>query len=108
MEIYQINYSDEALQDLRGIFEYISEELKAPEIAAAQVKRIRIRIRTLDTFPERYKSVDWEPWTKQEMHQMLVDNFVVFYIVEKESKSVQIVRIFYSKRNIPNIVNNNQ
>jgi len=51
MEIYQINYTDEALQDLRDIYEYLSEELKVPETAATQVKRIRNNVRSLNTFP---------------------------------------------------------
>jgi len=41
------------------------------------------------------------------MRQLVVDNFIVFYFVENESKLVQIVRIFYGKRDIPNILNNN-
>lgn len=107
MEIYQINYTDEALQDLRDIYQYLSEELKIPETAATQVKRIRNNVRSLNTFPDRCKSVDWEPWSKLGMRQLLVDNFIVFYFVENESKSVQIVRIFYGKRDIPYITNNN-
>ena len=40
-ENYRINYSAEALGDLRDIYNYIVNELLAPENAAAQVKRIR-------------------------------------------------------------------
>ena len=103
MEIYRISYTDEALQDLRDIFEYISLELKVPEIAAAQVRRILNHARSLDTFPERCKPVNWEPWSDIGMRQMPVDNFMIFYIIEAKFQSVQIVRVLYSKRNIQEI-----
>ena len=108
MDAYSISYTDEALQDLRDIYGYISVELKSPRVAAAQVKRIRDEVRSLDIFPKRYKAVDWEPCSALEMRQMPVDNFVVFYIVSDDSKAVQIVRIFYGKRDIPNRVSDGQ
>lgn len=106
MENYLVSYTDEALQDLRDIYDYISAELKASGIAAAQVKRIRDEVRSLSTFPKRYRAVEWEPWAKREMRQLPVDNFIIFYAVSDNALAVRIVRIFYGKRDIPNIVGN--
>ena len=61
-DTYQIEYSVEALEDLRGIFAYIAYELLVPENARGQVERIQKTIRSLDFMPERYALVDWEPW----------------------------------------------
>lgn len=108
MDNYLVSYTDEALQDLRDIHDYIAVELKAPGIAAAQIDRIRNEIRSLDRFPRRYKSVEWELWASHEMRQMPVDNFIVFYVVSNEANAVRIVRIFYGKRDIPNIVASGQ
>ena len=104
MDSYQINYSEEAVQDLQEIFEYISVDLMEPQTARSQVKRIREKIRSLDVFPERCKAVDWEPWDKQGIRQMPVDNFVVYFLIYDKEKAVQIVRIFYGKRDIPNVI----
>ena len=46
MEDYLIQYTDESLQDLRDIYDYISTDLKSPEVSAAQIKRIRDEIRS--------------------------------------------------------------
>ena len=105
MADYSIQYTDEALQDLRDIYDYISFELKAPGIAAAQIKRIRDEIRSLNVFPNRYRLVDWEPWTSRGMRQMPVDHFIVFYVVSDEAKRLQIIRALYGKRDIPNAIN---
>ena len=108
MDAYSIEYTNEALQDLRDIYDYISNELKAPGIAAAQIKRIRNEIRSLDSFPKRYAAVEWESWASRGLRRMPVDHFVVLYIVSDEFKAVQVVRIFYGKRNIPDIISREQ
>ena len=41
MADYQVNYSDDALCDLRDIFEYIAFELKEADTVTAQINRIR-------------------------------------------------------------------
>lgn len=100
MEKYQVSYSEDAVQDLRDIFEYIAFELKEPGIAIVQARRIRDSIRRLDIFPARNKAVEWEPWHSIGMHQMSVDHFIVFYTVSVKEFSVNVLRIFYGKRDI--------
>ena len=48
--------------------------------------------------------MEWEPWASRGLRQMPVDRFVVFYIVNDEMKEVQIDRIVYGKRDLPNII----
>ena len=106
MGSYSIQYTDESLQDLMAIHDYISTDLKSPGVAAAQLKRIRDEIRSLSMFPKRYKAVEWEPWKSRGMHQMTVDHFIVFYVADDRRTTVQIIRILYGKRDIPNLVKN--
>ena len=91
---YNVGYSVDALGDLREIYSYIANELLVPETAAAQLGRIRKEVRSLDFMPARYALVDWEPWHSMKMHQLPVDNFIVYYLVDdKEEDS-------YSSTNI--------
>ena len=108
MEDYLIQYTDESLQDLRDIYDYISTDLKSPEVSAAQIKRIRDEIRSLSVFPKRYRIVEWEPWTSRGMHQMPVDNFIVFYVADDNRMAVQIVRVLYGKRDIPGLIKSSE
>lgn len=104
-EPYLIIYSPEAADDLHNIYSYIAYEKLAPENAACQVNRIRKTIRSLDFMPERYAAVDWEPWKSRNTHRVPVDNFVVFYIVDTESRNVTVIRIFYAGQDIDDITN---
>lgn len=101
---YRVVYSPAAKDDLKDIYSYIAFELKVKQTAVNQVNRIRKAIRSLDTMPERYSIVDWEPWQSMKMRKVAVDNYVVFYLVNNEDKIVTVVRIFYGGRDIEEIV----
>lgn len=107
MENYKVGYSLDALDDLREIYDYMVNELLVPETAVDQVGRIRKEIRSLDFMPARYALVEWEPWNSMKMHQLPVDNFIVYYLVDDEKMMVTVVRIFYGGRNIKEIINSN-
>ncbi|MGI6555705.1 MAG: type II toxin-antitoxin system RelE/ParE family toxin [Pseudoramibacter sp.] len=102
---YTINYSPNALDDLREIYTYIANELHVPETAAVQVNRIRKAVRSLDFMPARHTFVEWEPWHLMKMHLLPVDNFIVYYLIDNDKMTVSVVRIFYGGRDIEGIVN---
>ena len=102
---YQVIYSPESVDDIKSIYRYIAYDIKSARNAEAQVKRIRNKIRKLDIFPEKFVHVDWEPWASMGLHQMPVDNYIVYYLIKEEEQLVIIVRIFYSGQNIELIVN---
>ncbi len=106
-ENYTVGYSEEALNDLREIYAYIANELLVPETAAMQVGRIRKEVRSLGFMPTRHVLVDWEPWHSMKMHQLPVDNFIVYYLVDDEGMTVTVARIIYGGRDIEEIINSN-
>lgn len=106
-EEYNVIYSPAAAEDLTSIYAYIAFELEAPGAATHQINRIRQSIKTLNLFPARHIQVDWEPWFSIGMREMPIDNYVVYYLTNKETHTVIIVRIFYSGQDVENIVNEN-
>lgn len=107
-EAYRIIYSPAALDDLDSIYLYIAYQLGAGQTAKSQVERIREEIHSLDVFPKRYTTVDWEPWASAGMHKVSVNNYVIYYLVDDESMLVTIFRIFYGGRDVESIVNYNE
>ena len=104
-EKYSVSLSLEAKEDLRSIASYISYTLKNKIAAHNQTQRIRKEIRDLNLFPKRFGLVEWEPWHSMDIHKMPVDNFVVYYLVQVDSREVIVVRIFYGGRDVERIVN---
>lgn len=107
-DLYDIGYSADALGDLREIYSYIANELLVLETATAQLRRIRNGVRSLYFMPTRYVLVEWEPWHSMKMHQFPVGNFIVYYLVDDKKKVVTVARVFYSGRDIEEIINPNR
>lgn len=105
---YNVDYSVDALGDLREIYSYIANELLVPKTAKALLRRIRKEVRSLDFMPARYTLVEWEPWHSMKMHQFPVDNFIVYYLVDDKVRTVTVARIFYDGRDIEEIINSNK
>ncbi len=103
MNLYRVEYSQEALVDIKSIYTYISQILHAPLTARRQVNRIRKEIRDLEAFPTKYVLVEWEPWASMKMHRLPIDNYIVFYFVDEQAMAVKIVRIVYGERNLEDL-----
>ena len=104
MSRYRVQYSPAAYEDLRAVYRYIALELQAEETAQHQTTRIRRAVRTLDRFPRRHPTVDWEPWMSMGIYKVPVDNYYVFYRVNEDRATVTVLRIFYAGRDIENII----
>ena len=103
MNLYRVEYSQEALVDIKSIYTYISQILHAPLTARRQVNRIRKEIRDLEAFPTKYVLVEWEPWASMKIHRLPIDNYIVFYFVDEQAMAVKIVRIVYGERNLEDL-----
>ena len=103
--IYEVELSEQADSDLRGIFEYISFELQALENASGQLDRLEEQILSLDTIPERYRKYEKEPWKTRGLRVLPVDNYVILYIPDSDKKVVTILRVMYAGRDIDNQLN---
>ena len=96
--IYSVVITEQAEEDLRGIFEYISFTLYELGYAAHKLQKLEQAILRLNYMPERYKKYEEEPWAKSGLRKMPVDNYNVFYYVDNELEQVTVLRILYSKR----------
>lgn len=102
---WKIQYSNQARRDLQAIYEYIALKLIVPETANKQVSRITKAIRTLDNMPERFKVYEKEPWKSQNLRYFSIDKYLIFYLPNKETETVNIVRIIYGGRDLNNQLN---
>lgn len=96
----KVIYTEQAEQDLRGIYEYIALSLLEPEIAKNQTRSIMDTIAKLNQMPMSYRLYEKEPWHSKELRIMPVNNFLVFYLPVKAQETVVVTRIMYSGRNI--------
>lgn len=97
---YNVEISRQADADLRSIYEYIAFTLLSAENAIGQLNRLEDRIMELEDMPERFRRYEKEPWHSRGMRQMPVDNYLVFYIPDRDTEIVTIIRVMYAGRDV--------
>jgi toxin ParE1/3/4 len=97
---YKVQYSAEARQDLRDIFNYIALELLVPDTAKNLIRRIMDAVKSLEEMPMRYSLHRDEPWRSLGLRFVPVNNYIILYLPDEEKRIVNIVRIMYGGRDI--------
>ena len=100
MKYYKIRITDEALNDMESIYEYIAEEFLASDTAMGQYNRIAGAIETLDQMPERIKIMESEPEKTRGLRKLIVDNYAVFFFVIDDT--VIVTNVLYGASDIEN------
>ena len=98
--MFDVYISEQADNDLRGIFEYIALELMAPENAAGQLDRLEAGISSLEYMPEKFRRYEREPWYSRGLRVFPIDNYLVFYIPDMDTKIVTVIRVMFSGRDV--------
>ena len=100
--MYKPHYLPLALDDLKNIIRYITHELEAPQAAENLIFKIDKEVQKLRQNPFRCHIYFSPERLKYEYRILHVNNYSLFYVVEKEK--IEIHRVIYSKRNIPQIL----
>lgn len=98
MNKYNIEITKPAEDDLYKIGVYISRELLESEVAKKVVSKIANSIITLEDMPLRNALVADERLAYKGIRKIMSDNYIIFYFVNEESKTVTIIRILYGRR----------
>jgi toxin ParE1/3/4 len=80
--------------------------LLSPDNAAGQLDRLEEHIIGLENFPEKFRAYGKEPWHSRGLRVMPVDNYLVFYIPDKEAGIVTVIRVMYAGRNVDDQLKN--
>lgn len=101
---YSIKFTAKAEEDLDEIYDYIAHNLFEPKTAESLMERFENRIIRLKAFPFSCSFVLDETLKKRGYRKMVIDNYIVFYLVNEEKKQVIIMRALYGASNYKNIL----
>ena len=71
----------------------------APENAQGQTNRIWEALKKLELFPESHQERLGGRYADKGYKQLMIDNYIAIYRIEKETKKVFVVTIQYQGRN---------
>ena len=98
-EIYEIEFTEDCRDEINEIYEYISEKLVAENSAKKLMRKMRDAVMDLSETPNLYMKIEKKDRNKREFRRMVIDNFVVLYTVDENSKKVYIANMHYGRRN---------
>lgn len=104
MSNYKVFMTGSAASDLQNISNYISKNLKEPETALKTMNKIKVVTMGLEYMPHRHELVSDERLYTQGIRKIIVDNYIIFYIISEIDKRVIIVRMLYGRRDWINIL----
>ncbi len=101
---YKIEYSSIAENSLNEIYDCISNVLLGPRAAQIITLGIMSTINSLSELPKRNKLCDEIFLKNKNIRSTHFKNFKILYYIDDNSSTITIVNIFYSKRNINNVI----
>ena len=96
--MYHIDITEYAEQDMRKAAEYITVDLHNKPAVERLLNDAEEAIYSLEEMPLRYPLVTDEILARQGFRFFAVRNYLVFYIVREERKTVVIERFLYGRR----------
>lgn len=89
IERYNIIYTETAIEDIGGKADYITYQLRDPDLAETWYLRLCDDIqRNLSTFPFKYPQYDVEPWNQRGIRLLVTRNDVVLYSIDERKQRV--------------------
>lgn len=97
-EKYTVKITLQAQEQLREIVSYIRFTLQAPGTAMKMLNALEKEIASLDQFPNRFPLTEEEPWHSQGIHKLSVKNYLVYFWINEDAKTVQVIAIIYGRK----------
>lgn len=100
MDKYEVLLYPKAFRDIDDIYAYIAIEKLSPENAKGQTDRIWDAIKTLEYLPESHQDRLVGRYAGKGYKQLIIDNYIAIFQVDKKAKKVFVVTVQYQGRNL--------
>ena len=99
---YKIIFTEIAEIELNYIYDYISKTFLSENVAKKLMKKIEESTLRLEVFPESCSIADGYKINGIQYRKLIVDNYILLYNIEEGKKQVNIIHVFYGRRNYLN------
>lgn len=101
---YHIQFTPLAFEDLDEIDSYITNTLSNEQAAERLIAEMEKSISQLRQFPRIGAEVEDAYLSAKGYRRLVVDNYLVFYLINEAQKAVIIMRILYGAREYHNLL----
>lgn len=101
---YQVHITSTAERDIMFAADYIEFSLKNPTAADNLLDDVTKQIGSLADLPKKFRVVDDPVLGSFGIRFVIINNYLAFYTINEENKTVIIVRFLYKKSNWTSIL----
>ena len=102
--MYRLKFSKLYDTDVDSSYNYITNNLQAPMAAENLIKETILKLEKIKENPKIRPLVHDKYLATLGYRSMKVKNYLIFYIIGDDNKTVKIVRFLYGKRNWMNLL----
>ena len=103
MEIFRVKIAKSAHEDISKIVEHIAYRLNNPEAALSISEMIISSTESLSIFPKRHRVRVKDNYSRS-IRFYPVGSYVIMYCVDDTSRTVEILRVIHSRRDMNNFI----
>ncbi len=104
--IYSINITFKAERDVIEACDYVEYTLKNPIAADKLLNSIQTQLESLIEMPNRFRVIDDPVLSHWGIRFILINNYIAFFTIDEETKTINIIRFLYKKRDWLSILKN--
>jgi plasmid stabilization system protein ParE len=102
--MYSVHITDIAEEEILSTTKYIVDVFKAPKAANDLLDEIEKYENILENTPNTFSFVPDEYLATKGVRYITVKNYMMFYTINEEEKSVTVIRFLYGRRDWKNIL----
>ena len=77
MNEYEVRVTRLALEQMKEIVHYISNDLMAPDAADNLLDKMKAEITKLSSFPKKHDLIDEEPWRTEGVRKVVIPSIII-------------------------------
>jgi len=102
--MYKLRFSKLYNEDVDLSYNYIKNKLEAPMAADNLIREILEKLNKIKENPNIRSLVQDKYLASMGYRSIKVKNYIIFYIINNDNKTINVVRFLYNKRNWINIL----
>ncbi|WP_337512673.1 type II toxin-antitoxin system RelE/ParE family toxin [Catenibacterium sp.] len=77
MNEYEVRVTRQALEQIKEIVHYISNDLMAPDAAHNLLDKMKAEITKLSSLPKKHDLIDEEPWRTEGVRKVVIPSIII-------------------------------
>lgn len=98
-EKYKVIITPTAYKEINKIYNYITEDLYAQNVAKKLMKEVEEEVQRLKYAPKMHAEIEKFDELKRNYRKIVIKNYIILYTIDEENNVVFVSHMYYGGRN---------